>query len=146
LPIASDLSPAGGVRTLLLLLDTIGPSGRGAPELRVDAGSWRRIHSSHRGVLLLLVAIVREDAPTLVRRRVDTLVVPVDRFELLDERGERSMPFPRRRGEIRRRLVHRSTAGHARGISQDTCRRRGERGRGPGLRATVRGLYDIQRL
>src|SRR6185369_2737365 len=48
------------------------------------------------GVLLLVVAIVDQDlAQLVVGGRVDALVVPVDRFELLLERRDRAVSLDR---------------------------------------------------
>ena len=61
---------------------------------------------AHRGVLGLLVAVVREHRPQLgVARRVDALLVPVHGLELLHERDQPAVPVERLRAEVLPRLV-----------------------------------------
>src|SRR5208282_687932 len=55
----------------------------------------------HGGVLLLLVAVMREDgAQLLVLGRVHALAIPVDGLELFLQRDERAMPVDRPRLEL----------------------------------------------
>ena len=66
----------------------------------------------HGRVFLLLVAVVREDVgQARVVRRLDALVVPVDRLELLDQRREGTVAVDRRLVEQLGRLVQ-SLASH----------------------------------
>src|SRR5262245_50218204 len=67
----------------------------------------------HGRVLLLLVAIVRQDGTELaVLRRVDALIVPIDGFELLAERGVRAVPLDGCRREQRSVLMQPNTGRH----------------------------------
>ena len=67
----------------------------------------------HRRVLLLLVAVVREDGPELlVFCRVDALVVPVDGFQLLAQRRGGAVAIDGGRRERRRIFVQSHTGRH----------------------------------
>jgi hypothetical protein len=59
-------------------------------------------------VLLLLVAVVGEDgAQLVVARRIDPLVVPVHRFQLLHQRDDGAMPVDGGRRQLGFILVQR---------------------------------------
>ena len=94
LPSPSSRSPALGF--LLDLGDRLGGEQVG-PQVGVeDRIVPAQPLEGHRGVLLLLVAIVREHCcQALVAGGGDPLVVPVDRLELLLDRRDRPVPVDR---------------------------------------------------